>query len=119
MQSLSYCFYEILDNVHIHSGKPLGTAITHFDATKDVLRVLVADDGMGIRESLAENEKLVLPERMLLMYCGDTPSLLAICEYSKSHLGICRRHGPLWPGCTGFSPRLVFSAKYINGKIIP
>lgn len=36
LQSLSYCFYEILDNVHIHSGKPLGTAITHFDASKDV-----------------------------------------------------------------------------------
>ncbi len=57
LQALSYCFYEILDNVHIHSGKPLGTAITHFDASKAVLRVLVADDGMGIRQSLAENEK--------------------------------------------------------------
>lgn len=57
LQSLSYCFYEILDNVHIHSGRPLGTAMTHFDAANNVLRVLVADDGMGIRESLAENEK--------------------------------------------------------------
>lgn len=57
LQALSYCFYEILDNVHIHSGKPLGTAITHFDASNDVLRVLVADDGMGIRQSLSENEK--------------------------------------------------------------
>ena len=57
LQSLSYCFYEILDNVHIHSGRSLGTSITHFDATCDVLRILVADDGMGIRESLAENEK--------------------------------------------------------------
>lgn len=57
LQSLSYCFYEILDNVHIHSGKPLGTAITHFDAKEEVLRVLVADDGMGIRQSLSENEK--------------------------------------------------------------
>lgn len=57
LQALSYCFYEILDNVHIHSGKPLGAALTHFDAKNDVLRVLVADDGMGIRESLAENEK--------------------------------------------------------------
>lgn len=57
LQALSYCFYEILDNVHIHSGKPLGTAITHFDASKDVLRLLVADDGMGIRDSLAENQK--------------------------------------------------------------
>lgn len=57
LQALSYCFYEILDNVHIHSGKPLGTAITHFDASNNVLRVLVADDGMGIRASLAENEQ--------------------------------------------------------------
>lgn len=57
LQSLSYCFYEILDNVHIHSGKPLGTTITHFDAAKDILRVLVADGGMGIRKSLAENIK--------------------------------------------------------------
>lgn len=57
LQALSYCFYEILDNVHIHSGKPLGTAITHFDAENEVLRILVADDGMGIRQSLAENEK--------------------------------------------------------------
>lgn len=57
LQALSYCFYEILDNVHIHSGKPLGTAITHFDVSNDVLRILVADDGMGIRQSLAENDK--------------------------------------------------------------
>lgn len=57
LQALSYCFYEILDNVHIHSGKPLGTAITHFDTSQDTLRILVADDGMGIRQSLAENEK--------------------------------------------------------------
>lgn len=55
LQSLSYCFYEMLDNVHIHSGKPLGTAITNFDAGKSILRVLVADDGIGIRASLSEN----------------------------------------------------------------
>ena len=55
LQSLSYCFYEILDNVHIHSGRPLGTAITHFDDKRDTLSLLVADDGMGIRNSLAEN----------------------------------------------------------------
>lgn len=57
LQALSYCFYEILDNVHIHSGRPIGTAMTHFDAGREVLRVLVADDGMGIRESLAENDR--------------------------------------------------------------
>lgn len=55
LQALSYCFYEILDNVHIHSGKPLGTAMTRFDAERAMLQVLVADDGMGIRASLAEN----------------------------------------------------------------
>lgn len=57
LQSLSYCFYEILDNVHIHSGKPLGTAITNFDAEHSVLRVLIADDGKGIQASLSENKK--------------------------------------------------------------
>lgn len=57
LQALSYCFYEILDNVHIHSGRPIGTAMTHFDSTKEVLRVLIADDGMGIQKSLAVNEK--------------------------------------------------------------
>ena len=25
LQALSYCLYEMMDNVHIHSGKPLGT----------------------------------------------------------------------------------------------
>lgn len=57
LQALSYCFYEILDNVHIHSGKPLGTAITHFDSEKGTLQILVADDGQGIQASLAENPK--------------------------------------------------------------
>ena len=45
LQALRYCLYEMMDNVHIHSGKLLGTAMTHYD------------DGMGIRESLAENKK--------------------------------------------------------------
>ena len=57
LQALSYCLYEMMDNVHIHSGKPLGTAMTYYDDSNKVLRILIADDGMGIRESLAENEK--------------------------------------------------------------
>ena len=57
LQALSYCLYEMMDNVHIHSGKPLGTAMTHLDEAQKVLRILIADDGMGIRASLAENEK--------------------------------------------------------------
>jgi len=57
LQALSYCLYEMMDNVHIHSGKPLGTAMTQFDKVQKTLRILIADDGMGIRESLAENTK--------------------------------------------------------------
>ena len=57
LQALSYCLYEMMDNVHIHSGKPLGTAMTHYDDSSKTLRILIADDGMGIRQSLAENEK--------------------------------------------------------------
>ena len=34
LQALSYCLYEMMDNVHIHSGKPLGTAMTDYDNTK-------------------------------------------------------------------------------------
>ena len=58
LQAVSYCFYEILDKVLIHSGKDLGTVITHYDAANHVLSFLVADDGIGVRESLSENESM-------------------------------------------------------------
>lgn len=57
LQALSYCLYEIMDNIHIHSGKPLGTAMTSYDSIQKTLSVLIADDGMGIKASLSENEK--------------------------------------------------------------
>ena len=57
LQALSYCLYEMMDNVHIHSGKPLGTAITYYDDTQKTLRILIADDGMGIQASLAQNKE--------------------------------------------------------------
>lgn len=57
LQALSYCLYEIMDNIHIHSGKPLGTAMTSYDRNQKTLSVLIADDGMGIKASLSENEK--------------------------------------------------------------
>ena len=57
IQALSYCFYEILDNVLTHSGKELGTVITHYDSAGHTLSLLVADDGQGIHTSLAENDK--------------------------------------------------------------
>ena len=56
LQALSYCLYEMMDNVHIHSGKPLGTAMTYYDNVEKTLSILIADDGMGVRASLAENE---------------------------------------------------------------
>ena len=56
LQLLSYCFYEILDNVLIHSGKKTGTVIMHYEPSKSSVRILVVDDGMGILRSLSENE---------------------------------------------------------------
>ena len=57
LQALSYCLYEMMDNVHIHSGKPLGTAMTSYNDSQKTLSILIADDGMGIKASLAENVK--------------------------------------------------------------
>ena len=57
LQAMSYCFYEILDNVLTHSGKELGTVITQYDSSNHTLSFLVADDGKGVQASLSENEK--------------------------------------------------------------
>lgn len=57
LQAMSYCFYEMLDNVLTHSGKELGTVITHYDHSAHVLSFLVADDGIGVQASLSENEE--------------------------------------------------------------
>ena len=56
LQLLSYCFYEILDNVLTHSGKKTGTVIMHYEASRSTVKILVVDDGMGIHQSLSENE---------------------------------------------------------------
>lgn len=55
LQGLSYCFYELLDNVLIHSKKECGTVLMQCQADSNRIQILVADDGIGIRESLAEN----------------------------------------------------------------
>lgn len=57
LQTLSYCLYEMMDNVHIHSGKSLGTAMTSYDNIQKTMSILIADDGMGIQASLTENEQ--------------------------------------------------------------
>ena len=56
LQAMSYCFYEILDNVLTHSGKELGTVITHYNSAEHVLSFLVGDDGMGVQASLSGSE---------------------------------------------------------------
>ena len=56
LQALSYCFYEVLDNVLTHSHKTNGTVITQYLPENSAIKILVADDGIGIRASLAENE---------------------------------------------------------------
>lgn len=55
LQGLSYCFYEILDNVLTHSEKLCGTVLMKYNACKNVIQILVADDGIGIQKSLSEN----------------------------------------------------------------
>ena len=70
LQAMSYCFYEILDNVLTHSGKELGTVITHYDAADHILSFLVADDGIGVQASLSENEKFTnISEEEALRMC--------------------------------------------------
>ena len=70
LQAMSYCFYEILDNVLTHSGKELGTVLTHYDSASHILSFLVADDGIGVQASLSENTE----------YAGiSEPDALRIC----------------------------------------
>lgn len=55
LQMLGYCFYELLDNVLMHSGKKCGTTIMFYDESKRRIQILVADDGIGVKASLEEN----------------------------------------------------------------
>ena len=47
LQGMSYCFYEVMDNVMIHSGKTVGIVITNYSEPDHLIQILVADDGMG------------------------------------------------------------------------
>lgn len=51
LQALSYCFYEVLDNVLTHSERRCGTAIMHYSSERNRIQILVADDGIGIATS--------------------------------------------------------------------
>ena len=70
LQAMSYCFYEVLDNVLIHSGKTVGIVITNYAKEEHLIQILVADDGMGIQASLAQNSAYSgISEPQALMYC--------------------------------------------------
>ena len=56
LQTLSYCFYEIPDNVLTHSMKSCGTAVMRYSPEKAKIQIMVVDDGIGIHRSLTENE---------------------------------------------------------------
>ncbi|MBQ9554834.1 MAG: hypothetical protein IJV05_01270 [Muribaculaceae bacterium] len=57
LQAMSYCFYEILDNVLTHSGKKMGTVLISYNHEVSMVKILVADDGMGIKNSLSQNQE--------------------------------------------------------------
>ena len=70
LQGMSYCFYEVMDNVLIHSGKNVGIVITNYSEQQHLIQILVADDGIGIRESLAQNRDFSsFTEQQALEYC--------------------------------------------------
>lgn len=70
LQGLSYCFYEILDNVLTHSEKQCGTVLTCYQPDRIAIRILVADDGIGVKESLRTNKKYAeITEAEALVLC--------------------------------------------------
>ena len=56
LQIFSYCFYEILDNVITHSKKSCGMVVVKYSPENAKIQIMVVDDGIGIRCSLAEND---------------------------------------------------------------
>ena len=70
LQALAYCFYEVMDNVLVHSQKPCGTVIMAYEPEKKRIRILVADDGIGIHASLSQNPEFAgISEEEALRSC--------------------------------------------------
>lgn len=70
LQGLSYCFYEILDNVLTHSEKECGTVLMRYVKSQNLIQLLVADDGIGIKKSLSQNIKYSdITEREAVKLC--------------------------------------------------
>ena len=72
LQALSYCFYEVLDNVLTHSERKCGTAIMRYTPEANKIQILVADDGIGVASSLRTNPKYAdIPEAEAVRHCID------------------------------------------------
>ena len=70
LQILSYCLYEILDNVITHSTKSCGTVLSSYLKEANTIKILVADDGIGIHKSLMENKEYSsITEEEAIMCC--------------------------------------------------
>lgn len=70
LEGLSYCLYEILDNVITHSNKQCGTVLTCYRNDESRIRILVADDGIGIHMSLSKNNEYAgITEKEALAKC--------------------------------------------------
>lgn len=53
LNHLAYCLYEVMDNVITHSNKKHGVLAYQYDETQNSIRIVVADNGQGIRQSLS------------------------------------------------------------------
>ena len=72
LQALSYCFYEVLDNVLTHSERKCGTAIMRYVAEANKIQILVADDGIGVADSLRTNPQYTdISEMDAVRHCID------------------------------------------------
>lgn len=72
LQALSYCFYEVLDNVLTHSERKCGTAIMRYVPEANKIQILVADDGIGVVDSLRTNPQYAdISEMDAVRHCID------------------------------------------------
>ena len=128
LQGMIYCFYELLDNVLTHSGKELGTVMTQYNADKHILSFLIADDGIGVRASLAENEKYnTITEPEALRICIEDSVTdgkgMGFCLFSTSLLnGLIGLMLEIWSGaytmCVEKGRILLSPTEFWQGTIV-
>ncbi len=97
LQMLYYCLNEILDNVLVHSTKPNGFACAQLFPSKNKIRLIICDTGIGIHKSLTSNSKYQnISEQETLNLCikkgvtdgeGIGFGLFASSEFIKENAG--------------------------------